>query len=112
VQRRIASRSLERAAPLFAALGDESRLWLLSRLSSDGPSSIARLSDGARITRQAVTKHLHVLSDAGLVRGSREGRESLWELETKRLEDARGALLEIERQWEAALRRLKVFVED
>jgi DNA-binding transcriptional ArsR family regulator len=99
------------AAPLFAALGDESRLRLVARLSASGPLSIARLSEGAGISRQAITKHLHALAEAGLVRDTRAGRERIWELETKRLEVARRHLDRISEQWDAAIGRLKLFVE-
>ncbi len=99
------------AAPLFAALGDETRLRLLVRLAAGGPGSIAQLSANARVSRQAITKHLEVLSEAGLVRGSRRGRERIWELETKRLSDAHDYLDRLGRQWDQALARLKSFVE-
>jgi DNA-binding transcriptional ArsR family regulator len=99
------------SAPLFAALGDETRLGLVGRLCAAGPMSIARLADGSDVTRQAITKHLHVLSDAGLVTGSRQGREQIWELSPKRLADARRHLDEISTQWDAALNRLKTLVE-
>jgi DNA-binding transcriptional ArsR family regulator len=99
------------AAPLFAALGDETRLGLLVRLSSQGPGSIARLSEKSSVSRQAITKHLEVLSDAGLVRSSRQGRERIWELEPKRLGDAHEYLDRISRQWDEALGRLKNLVE-
>ena len=98
-------------APVFAALGDENRLWLLARLSH-GPMSISRLTAGSGITRQGVTKHLRVLAGAGLVRGRRRGKESLWQLERRRLEDARRSLDLISRQWDVALDKLKLFVED
>lgn len=107
----IAPAHVRAAAPLFAALGDETRLWLLVRLSSDGPGSIARLSAKAPVSRQAITKHLGVLSEAGLVRGLRRGRECIWELEPKRLADAHRSLDRISRQWDHALDRLKAFVE-
>ena len=99
------------AAPLFAALGDETRLKLLVRLSRSGPESIARLSARSPVSRQAVTKHLDVLSKAGLVRGSHRGREHIWQLEPKRFADARDYLERISRQWDDALGRLKQFVE-
>ena len=73
------------AAPIFAALGDETRLALVGRLSASGPLSIVTLTDGTGVTRQAVTKHLHVLSDAGLVRDSWIGRERVWQLEPESL---------------------------
>lgn len=100
------------SAPLFAALGDGTRLRLVSRLGRDGPMSIARLTAGGKVTRQAVTKHLHVLAHAGLVRSHRRGRESLWELEPRRLEAARRYLDAISRQWDVALGRLKAAVEE
>ena len=99
------------AAPVFAALGDRTRLRLVTRLSGDGPLSIARLSDGAGVTRQAVTKHLEALANAGLVRGRRRGRERIWELQPKRLEMASRYLDEVSRQWDAAIGRLRAFVE-
>ncbi len=101
-----------RAAPVFAALGDPTRLGLVARLGAEGPLSIARLSDGAAVTRQAVSKHLTALAGAGLVRGARRGRERIWRLEPHRLGDARRWLDDISAQWDQALERLRAFVED
>jgi DNA-binding transcriptional ArsR family regulator len=98
-------------ASVFAALGDETRLRLVSRLSSGGPASISRLTDGSGVTRQAVTKHLRVLARAGLVRARRRGRESLWRLQPERLDEAQRSLDLIARQWDHALSKLKAFVE-
>jgi DNA-binding transcriptional ArsR family regulator len=98
-------------APVFAALGDETRLRLVTRLSAEGPLSIARLTSGGRITRQAVTKHLHVLAQAGLAQSSQMGRERIWELEPRALLSAREYLNQISAQWDEALDRLKQFVE-
>ena len=98
-------------APVFAALGDENRLRLLARLGAEEPMSISRLTAGLSITRQAVTKHLHVLAEAGLVRSSRRGKENLWRLERSRLEEARRSLELISRQWDQSLGKLKMFVE-
>lgn len=103
---------LSEAAPLFAALGDETRLKLVSRLCADGPLSIVRLSEGTDVTRQAITKHLRALADAGLVHDTRKGRERIWELRPKRLEKARDHLDEISRQWDAALSRLATFLRE
>ncbi len=100
------------AAPLFAALGDETRLKLLLRLSKNGPDSIARLSATATVSRQAIKKHLDVLEGAGLVRGERRGREHIWSLDPQRLIDARAYLESISQQWDDALDRLRAFVED
>ena len=99
------------AAPVFAALGDETRLALVSRLCAAGPLSIARLSAGSAVTRQAITKHLHVLAGAGLVRGMRRGRERVWELDPQRLQDAGQYLHHVSRSWDQALARLAAFVE-
>ena len=107
------------AAPLFAALGDETRFRLLVRLASSGPGSIARLSGrfnerlatNQQVSRQAITKHLEVLSDAGLVTSARRGRERIWQIEPDRLAEARRYLDLISRQWDDALDRLKRFVE-
>lgn len=99
------------AAPIFAALGDETRLALVTRLGVGGPLSIAQLTQGADVTRQAITKHLKVLADAGLVRDSWRGRERIWEFEVQRLDDARRYIDEIAEQWNRALLRLKSFVE-
>ncbi len=99
------------AASVFAALGDETRLRIVTRLCCEGPQPIVRLTDGASVTRQAVTKHLHALSNAGLVRGYRVGRQTVWELEPKRLEEVRGYLDAISAQWDRALGRLQAFVE-
>jgi DNA-binding transcriptional ArsR family regulator len=96
---------------VFAALGDETRLRLVNRLSGEGPLAIARLTDGTSITRQAVTKHLHVLARAGLVRSARQGRERVWQLEVRRLDEARRSLDAISAQWDAALARLGALVE-
>lgn len=102
---------VERAAPLFAALGDETRLALLAELSRGGPRSIAQLGEQAPVTRQAVAKHLAVLTDAGLVRSERRGRERIFALEPRRLEDAHGFLDRISREWDVALERLRAHLE-
>jgi len=100
------------SASLFAALGDKTRLRLVSRLSDGGPMSITRLAKGSRVTRQAITKHLRVMEHAGLVRSRRRGRESLWQVKPERLADARRYLEMISRQWDEALERLRQFVSD
>jgi DNA-binding transcriptional ArsR family regulator len=99
------------AAPVFAALGDETRLRLVSRLCVEGPLSITSLSDGAPVTRQAITKHLNALAAAGVARGRRHGRESIWEIEPARLRKAQGYLDQISDEWDAAIGRLRAFVE-
>lgn len=97
--------------PVFTALGDETRLYLVSRLCREGPLSIARLAEGTPLTRQAVTKHLRVLAEAGLAQGVRCGREQRWQVEARRLTEVRGLLTQIASQWDDALERLREFVE-
>lgn len=99
------------AAAVFAALGDETRLRLVARLSREGPTSITQLTQGQQITRQAVTKHLHVLADAGVVRSRQRGRERIWECEPEVLVEARAYLEWVSAQWDMALARLQQFVE-
>lgn len=106
-----APRLLRRHAPVFAALSDATRLTLLAKLSDGLPCSIARLGDGLEISRQAITKHLRVLESAGIVRGESAGRECLFQLDAKPLEDARDYLSQVASQWDDALARLKNFVE-
>lgn len=96
----------KQAAPLFAALGDETRLGVLRRLSSDGPQSITRLTTDAAVSRQAVTKHLALLEAAGLVKAERRGRERVWSLQAQRLALAERWLQQLSAQWDARVRRL------
>jgi DNA-binding transcriptional ArsR family regulator len=103
--------TLQSRASVFAALGDETRLAVLAKLCSGEPHSIARLTIGTHLTRQAVTKHLRVLESAGVVRRARVGRESLFELEPQSIEDVRDYLDQVSRQWDDALGRLKAHVE-
>ena len=109
---RTESAAIDHAAPVFAALGDQTRLRLVARLGREGPLSVARLTEGADVTRQAVSKHLRVLEGAGLARGVRQGREQVWQLDPAPLEDARRSLERIAQRWDEALARLREFVEE
>lgn len=109
---RNAARAWKESAPLFAALGDETRLRVVSRLCEEGPLSIAKLTEGGDVTRQAVTKHLRVLEDVGLVHSARAGRENVWELRPHRLTEAQHYLQIISSQWDETIDRLRAFVED
>jgi DNA-binding transcriptional ArsR family regulator len=104
--------ALKVRASVFAALGDETRLSVLAKLLSGEPQSIARLTVGTNLSRQAVTKHLRVLADAGVVRSVRVGRESLFELEPQPIAEVRDYLDQVSRQWDDALARLKSHLED
>ena len=99
------------AALVFSALGDDTRLSLVKKLGAGASLSATSLASGARVTRQAVTKHLRVLEDAGLVRHHKEGREVLYALEHKRVDDARVFLDGISAGWDRAIARLKTLVE-
>jgi DNA-binding transcriptional ArsR family regulator len=99
------------SAPVFAALGDETRLRLISRLCEHGPVSITGLTAGSKITRQAITKHLQVMERAGLLHSARQGRETVWQLDNSRLDYARRYLDLISKRWDDALGRLRKFVE-
>jgi len=105
------NKTLPNSAPIFSALGDETRLRLIAVLCMGGAMSITQLTSGTDISRQAVTKHLNVLAAAGLVRGVKIGREHLWEFEPAQLDEARRSLESIARQWDQALARLKAAVE-
>jgi DNA-binding transcriptional ArsR family regulator len=102
---------LKKVSPVFAALGDETRLRIIAALCAGGALSIAQITAGTAITRQAVTKHLHVLAGAGLVHDLKQGRERLWEFEPSKIEEARRSLEAISRRWDQALARLKAYVE-
>jgi DNA-binding transcriptional ArsR family regulator len=104
-------RTVAGVALLFAALGDPTRLGILQRLSREGPASISMLAENFQTTRQAVTKHLHVLDAAGIIEGERRGREHVWAINPARLAEAQRHLEVIARGWDGALARLKAHVE-
>jgi len=107
-----AAAALRARASVFAALGDETRLGLLAKLVDGEPLSIARLTEGTRLTRQAVTKHLRVLEDAGVVVSTKAGRESRFALDPRPIVGAQEYLGHVARQWDTALARLKALVEE
>jgi len=100
------------AAPIFAALGDPVRLAMLARLCKDGPLPTVSLRQSAGVTRQGLTKHLHVLEQAGLVSSDRVGRDRRWRISAQQLAAARGYLDRISALWDLRLERLRAFVED
>jgi len=104
--------TLAGTAGVFAALGDGTRLRLVNRLCTGGPASIVDLTEGQSVSRQAVTKHLQVLARAGLARSRRRGRERVWRIEPRRLDDVRHWLARISGQWDDALGRLRAMVEE
>ena len=99
------------SAQLFAALGDETRLGLIARLCAKGPLSITELTASSGVTRQGITKHLRVMERSGLARCTRKGRESVWEVDQRRVREAQRYLEQISKQWDKAFARLQAFVE-
>jgi DNA-binding transcriptional ArsR family regulator len=100
------------AAPLFDALGDPNRLRIVVRLCESGPSSTSQVTESVSVTRQAATKHLELLQATGLVVSSRRGRERIWTLQTRPLIEAGDYLTQLSRRWDAAIDRLRAYVED
>ncbi len=98
-------------AAVFAALGDETRLTLLTKLCGGRRYSIAELTEGTKLTRQAVTKHLRVLERVRMVHATREGRESLFQFNPQPVMEMKEYLELVSKQWDGALSRLKSFVE-
>ncbi len=98
-------------APVFAALGSVTRLELLSRLSDGGEYSIAELTDGLALTRQAITKHLQVLQRAGIVNSRRVGRESRFTIQSGPITQAKDYLTRVSDQWDKSIARLRATVE-
>jgi DNA-binding transcriptional ArsR family regulator len=99
-------------APVFAALGDETRLVLVAKLCSGQAHSISRLTEGSKLTRQGITKHLRVLESAGIVQGVRRGRENLFALNMEPLQEIQEYIQRVGQEWDRTLARLKSFVED
>src|ERR1700677_1710794 len=98
-------------AAVFAALGDETRLSLLARLCNGQRYSIAELTEGTKLTRQAVTKHLRVLERVRIVHGTREGRQSMFQFNPQPVIEMKEYLEIVSRHWDVALARMKSFVE-
>src|SRR6516225_6936565 len=96
-------------ALVFAALGDETRLALVAKLSGGHPRSISQLTKGSKLTRQAITKHLRVLESAGIVHSVHAGRESLFNFDLEPIAEVREYLGFVSAQWDQALSRLKTF---
>jgi DNA-binding transcriptional ArsR family regulator len=106
------SRGVAVDAPLFDALGDPNRLRIIVRLCDQGPSSTSQVSSVIPVTRQAASKHLKLLESVGLVSSCRRGRERVWTVQTQPLASASDYLNQLSRRWDAAVDRLRAFVED
>ncbi len=112
--KRLSSKAAKRQAraPVFAALGDKTRLLLVAKLCGGQPYSISQLTQGSKLTRQAITKHLRVLESVGIVHSVRRGRESRFAFDPEPMEGIKEYLDFVSEQWDGALSRLKSFVED
>ena len=97
--------------PVFAAVADPTRRALLERLRSAGPLSISELGEGLPMTRQAVTKHLTILRESGLIRVRRSGRERLHELDAAPLREVDDWLRPYAKAWDERLAALKRHLE-
>ncbi|MBC7661727.1 MAG: helix-turn-helix transcriptional regulator [Chitinophagaceae bacterium] len=102
---------LSEKAQIFAALGDETRLKLVTRLADGEAHSITQLAEGFPLTRQAITKHLRVLEGVGLVHSVKTGRESQFQLDPKPMDDLKVYIAEVSKRWDDHLDRLKNFLE-
>ncbi len=112
MSRRSSRDSDELSARVFSALGDETRLHLMQRLTDGDSHTITDLAAGTGLSRQAVTKHLRILENAALVSNQKTGRESRFELRAGALESAQGSLASLSKRWDQSLRRLKLFAEN
>jgi len=104
--------SPQQLAPIFSSLGDPTRLQIVSRLLAGEALSISRLAEGNEISRQAISKHLAVLKNSGVVQSQRQGRENLFLLKSESISAAQDYLNQVSTQWDDALKRLQVFLED
>lgn len=105
------SRKLDlEAADIFFALGDRTRLSVLNKLGS-GAQSATALASGAKVSRQAIVKHLQVLEGAGLVTHEKRGREVLYLVDSERIREAQSYLDMVSVKWDEAIDRLKKSIE-
>lgn len=102
---------IKQAAAGFAALGDPTRLALLSKLSDGKHRSIAELTAGFDHSRQAISKHLRVLETEQLISGQRAGRETRFALRPERMGNLQDVLQTVSQQWDQTLGRLREHVE-
>jgi DNA-binding transcriptional ArsR family regulator len=96
---------------LWSAVADPSRRRVLDLLVSNGEVSASWLAGRVPFTRQAVSKHLAVLEEAGLVRRRKQGREVLYQVQADRLDQATRAMVELAAQWDRRLASIKRLAE-
>jgi DNA-binding transcriptional ArsR family regulator len=96
---------------LWSAIADPSRRRVLDLLVSNGAVSASWLAGRVPFSRQAVSKHLVVLEEAGLVRRRKQGREVLYEVVADRLDQATRAMAELAAQWDRRLNAIKRLAE-
>lgn len=96
---------------VFEALADPTRRDILRRLRESGPLSVSEVAEPLPMTRQAATRHLDVLAEAGLVRTRRQGRRRLHELDPRPLRDVDRWLAPFAEEWDRRLDRLREHLE-
>ena len=97
----------DRADAVFAALADPTRREVIRALSMRGPSTATGLAASLPVTRQAVTKHLGTLADAGLVTATRRGRERLYRISPQPLTVAVSWMADLGARWDERLAALR-----
>jgi ArsR family transcriptional regulator, cadmium/lead-responsive transcriptional repressor len=101
----------EDPAPVFTALSDPTRREVIRRLSASGPSTLGELAAELPVTRQAISKHLVVLEEAGLVATVDEGRRRRYRLTPQPLADAMDWMVDVGAGWDERLDALRTHVE-
>lgn len=107
----VADPGLDDAGAVFAALADPTRRRIVRELSTDGPLTATQLAARVGISRQATSKHLFALADAGLATGERLGRETRFELDTRSFAEAESWMRAIGALWNRRLAALKTLLE-
>ena len=107
----VADPGLDDAGAVFAALADPTRRRIVRELSTDGPLTATQLAARVGISRQATSKHLFALADAGLATGERLGRETRFELDTRSFAEAESWMRAIGALWNRRLAVLKTLLE-
>lgn len=97
----------DRTDAVFSALADPTRRQVILALSEQGPSTATGLAANLPVTRQAVTKHLSALANAGLVTSSRRGREKLYQISPRPLTDAVSWMADLGARWDERLAALR-----
>ncbi len=96
---------------LWSAIADPSRRRVFDLLVRNGEATASSLAGQVTVSRQAVSKHLAVLEQAGLVKRRKEGREVLFDVDPERLDDATQAMARVAHDWDRRLGLIKHLAE-